>query len=262
METEIKGNNTMADEDRERSPSPPYISFLTFFNFITWLESEGIPLRLDRSFWNKKYSGSTGFQLMTSLRFLGLLKGDKPEPELEELVIAKGEDRQRILEKILKKSYALINFDALARATPAMLTEWFRNYGLDGHTLRKAESFFINACKSTNIQLSNALRKKSRNKPTKSARATKEKKRVAGREKVVLQQAARQPQQFSTELQGQVNRVMLNSGGEVTLAVNVNLFELSTKDRVFVLKLIDIMKGYEESAGEVESEVAPEDLPF
>ena len=36
----------------------------------------------------------------------------------------------------------------------------------------------------------------------------------------------------------------LESGGVVTLSVEVDLFELSDRDREFVLKLIDLTKGY------------------
>ena len=45
-----------------------------------------------------------------------------------------------------------------------MLTEWFRAYSIDGTTLRKAMSFFINALKDADEPLSNSLKKLARNK--------------------------------------------------------------------------------------------------
>jgi hypothetical protein len=44
--------------------------------------------------------------------------------------------------------------------------------------------------------------------------------------------------------QGDSRSLTLKSGGTVTLAVNVNLFELSKEDRTFVLGLIDQMSEY------------------
>jgi len=234
-------------QEKERPPSPPYISFLTFNNCITWLDTEGIPLRFDRSFWQKKYSGSTGPQVMSGLRFLGLLKGDAPQPRLEALVRAEGYERKTLLARIFREAYKLIDFDSLPRATPSMLRERFHAYNLEGDTLRKAESFFINGCKSVDIPLSNALRKKARNKLSGSAvGASKERKR--GGEKVgeSIDMGQRQPQPlFPGKYRGQISRIALVSGGEVTLALNVDLFQLSKEDRDFVLSLVDIMKAYD-----------------
>ncbi len=229
-----------------RAPSPPYISFLTFNNFVTWLEGEGIPLRFDRSFWHKKYSGSTGAQLMTALRFLGLLKGENPQPDLDKLVEAKGDERRILLAEILRKAYTTINFDALPRATPNMLTEWFRAYGLQGDTTRKAESFFINVCKAVDVPISNALRKKARMKPARSTTGVGRGRRSKKKEPPIPpeQQTMTAGAGISTSDGTQVSKVTLASGGEVTLAINVDLFQLSNEDREFVLKLVDTMKGY------------------
>ena len=147
-----------------RQLSPPYISYLTFKNLLEWLETEGVPLRFDRSFWSKKYSGSIGPQLMSGVRFLGLLIEEKPTPLLESLVNAKGDDRKESLRAIYRKAYEAVDFDALQRATPGMLREWFGSYSIDGSTLRKAESFFVNALKDAEHPLSNSLRKLARNK--------------------------------------------------------------------------------------------------
>ena len=145
--------------------APPYIPYLTFRNFIDWLESDGIPLRMDRSVWSRRYSGSTGPQLLTGLRFLGLLQGEEPTAALERIVEARGEDRAALLRELFQSAYELVRFDALPRATPAMLWEWLTAYGIDGDTVRKAESFFINAAKDLDIPLAGGLRKMARNRP-------------------------------------------------------------------------------------------------
>ena len=77
--------------------TPPYISFNTFKTLLYWLEKEGVPLRIDRSFWKEKFSGANGSKLMGALRFLGLLDGDKPTKELEILVSSSlGDERSQI----------------------------------------------------------------------------------------------------------------------------------------------------------------------
>ena len=81
-------NNLTEKLQYQHSQSPPYVSFNTFKTLLDWLKVEGVPLRLDRSFWHDKFSGSTGSQLMASLRFLGLLDGNNPLPELENLIQA------------------------------------------------------------------------------------------------------------------------------------------------------------------------------
>ena len=130
-----------------RRLSPPYVPYRTFKNLLEWLGAEGVPLRFDRSFWSKRYNGSTGPQLMSGIRFLALLIDDKPTPLLENLVNAKGDDRKKSLRDIYQKAYDAVEFDALQRATPGMLNDWFAAYPIDGTTRRKAVSFFINALK-------------------------------------------------------------------------------------------------------------------
>ena len=263
MVTQDEQSGIQTAEAGGKGPSPPYISFVTFRNMVEWLETEEIPLRFDRSFWQTKYSGATGFQLMAGLRFLGLLEGDRPQPALECLVQAKGDERKAELERILRQAYAAVNFDELARATPSMVSEWFRKYPLEGDTLRKAESFFVNACKDTNITLSNAVRKKARNKPPKSGVGIGRDKKLARGRKGKLTLPDEEPGRSSDQLkqaiqigrgQGNQAKVVLDSGGEVTLNLAVDLFHLSEKDREFVLGLVDLVRSYQRAEQGTDSE--------
>jgi hypothetical protein len=249
LRTDNYRNSARLETPKERMASPPYISFLTFKNMIDWLEREKIPLRFDRSFWQKKYSGSVGPQLMTGLRFLGLLKGDLPQPDLELLVESRGDERKDRLAEILRRNYTTINFEELTRATPSILAGWFRNCNLEGDTLRKAESFFINACKYAEIPLSNAIRKKARNKIAKAGVATKgvRIKNVEKGENLPPSGKITRPLELLGQKQGEYNnlaRISLNSGGEVTLSLSIDLFSLSGNDREFVFKLIDLVRNY------------------
>ena len=59
-------------EDRGQKRLPPYVSYRTFQAFVDGLQ-QVIPARIDRSYWGERSSGSTGTQLMSALRFLGLI---------------------------------------------------------------------------------------------------------------------------------------------------------------------------------------------
>jgi hypothetical protein len=52
--------------------SPPYVSYRTFLNFVEGLQ-QTMPARIDRSYWGDRFSGSTGTQLVSALRFLDLI---------------------------------------------------------------------------------------------------------------------------------------------------------------------------------------------
>jgi hypothetical protein len=242
-----------AERDREVI-APPYVSFSTFKTLLDWLRSEGVPLRLDRSFWQGKFSGSTGAQLMAALRFLGLLKGDRPLEDLEGLVAASMDDRRFILKELLKDSYAAVPFDDLDRATPAMVRRWFRAYPVDGHTMRKAISFFVNAAREAEMPMSGAVRRMVRVKTTPVVRAAPRERahvaptdeaptrRVVGEQLGTPGSPASGPGQGAS---GNRTTIVLESGGVVTMDVAVDLFQISAKDRQFVWSLVDLANSYQ-----------------
>ena len=235
------------------SASPPYVSFNTFKTLVEWLKSEGVPLRFDRSFWQAKFSGSTGTQLMAALRFLGLLGGDRPLPDLESLVDATADERRFILKELLKDAYSAVPFDDLDRATPSMVRGWFRAYPVDGHTARKAISFFVNAAREAEIPMSNAVRKMAKSRTPAPPGLTRYKRQersdVASPE---ADQHSRTPHSGppvrATGLQGRPpsqTTIPLESGGTVTVGLAVDLFQLSDRDREFVLTLVDLIQGFQ-----------------
>lgn len=222
----------------QRLPAPPYVSFLTFLHLVIWLETEGIPLRYDKSFWESKFSGSKGAQLLASLRFLNLINGAQTKPDLARLVAARGDDRKRVLSQLLQNSYSTVEFDKLSRATPAMLDEWFSGYSIDGDTRRKAVSFLINALKYVEHPLSPSLSRKARNKPQAANPGGK----ATNGEPA---HASRNSDPRDVQPVGNERTIRLISGGEVTVTINVDLFGLSDDDREFVMALIGQVREYD-----------------
>ncbi len=229
------------EPQREVVVTPPYVSFSTFKTLLEWLSEEGVPLRFDRSFWQAKFSGSNGTQLTAALRFLGLLSGDRPMSDLESLVQADIEERRFVLAVLLKDSYKAISFEELSRGTPNMLRDWFRAYPIDGHTLRKAISFFVNAAREAQLPMSNAVSKMAKSKGTVRGQPSARSAQPVTDERPRPAQAAT-PRPIRDPATRTV--VELDSGGTVTVDLAVDLFRLSEEDRKFVLKFVDLTQNY------------------
>ncbi len=234
-------------EDGQRAASPPYVSFSTFRTLLEWLKDEGVPLRFDRSFWQIKFSGSNGTQLVTALRFLGLLEGVRPRPDLERLVNASPDERRFVLAGLLIDAYEAVPFDELSRATPAMVRTWFRAYPIDGNTARKAVSFFVNAAKDADIPLSNAVRKMARSKSSGHFGDRHATRRSAASQSIGDTVASGGVSALPSLHLGQSHNqsvIALESGGVITVDVDVDLFSLSDRDREFVMKLVGLTRAY------------------
>lgn len=228
--------------------TPPYISFNTFKTLLYWLEKEGVPLRIDRSFWKEKFSGANGSKLMGSLRFLGLLDGDKPTKELEILVSSSlGDERSQIFVNILTKSYRNIPFEELARATPSMIKEWFRVYPIDGHTLRKATTFFINAAREAQIPMSNSIIKMTKSRRINSQQQIKSLNAASEEIATINKRTPAVNKLQDSETLRNSTTIPLSNGGTVVVDVAVNLFSLSEEDRSFVFSIVDLAKSYTSS---------------
>jgi hypothetical protein len=170
----------MADEKTER-PAPIYVSYLTFTTLLDWLrDAKIIPSQFDRSYWGGKFSGSTGAQLMSGLRFLGLLNGDKPDDRLESIAFASDDERPALIRALLEDVYGQELVGGLARATPATLNAALRALGTTDATHDKARSFFVNAAKAVELQMPSQIAKQARNRPPVSRKGTASKGRKPG----------------------------------------------------------------------------------
>ncbi len=151
--------------DRYKKRSPPYVSYRSFLTLLEELQ-RGIPARIDRSYWGDKFSGSTGTQLMSALRFLNLVDaGGSPTRYLKELVTARGTSRTEILRKIGQESFTFLMDDSFnsETATYAQLEEVFNNnYQVDRDVARKCIKFFVELANDAGITLSPFITKKSK----------------------------------------------------------------------------------------------------
>ena len=170
--------------ESNRKRLPPYISYRTFYNFIDWLQHDGIPARIDRSFWGQRFSGSNGTQLVAALRFLGLVDNNNvPSPRLRQLISAKDNQRSDVLRQICTDAYLFLLGSSFEpqQATSAQLEELFHAvYQLSDDMARKCIKFFIELAENAEIPLSPFITKKG--KRVRSTSGTKKiTKKAAGR---------------------------------------------------------------------------------
>jgi hypothetical protein len=152
--------------DRNKKRSPPYVSYRSFLTLLEELK-RGVPSRLDRSYWGDKFSGSTGTQLMSALRFLNIVDAaGTPTNQLKELVNARGPSRGDILKKISYESFTFLKNESFEpeKATYSQLEEVFNEqYQVDRDVARKCIKFFTELAGDAGIPLSPFITKKSKN---------------------------------------------------------------------------------------------------
>lgn len=213
---------------------PPYIAHKTFTNFINSL-AQGMPSRIDKSVISN-LAGSTQGQLIATLRYFKLIKADgTPEKLLNDLATSEGEGRKKLIHDIVKRSYDFVFSSGLnlqQNATTAQVEELFTQEGLTGETRRKAFSFFLMLCKDAAIQLSSHI------KVPKGVAGTRRRTRNAD---PAPQESVVEPLRPAG---GTAKTIKLKSGGELSLSLTVNLFDLVGDERQFVFELIDKIQAY------------------
>jgi len=143
-------------KEKEKTAVPPYVSYKTFRNFLDGLNP--VPSVID-SHVLKTMSGALKAQLLSSLRYLKLIdENNKSQPNLRTLANAKGDDRQKELNKLLTNSYPFLFAEAgdfsLAEGTYPQLMGKFQNEGATGETAKRCVRFFLDAAKDAGIIVS------------------------------------------------------------------------------------------------------------
>src|SRR5258708_34638697 len=129
-------------------------TYVPFKSFMTSLDrlAQGHPPQIDGSFWHG-FSGGLQRQMMAAMRFFGLL-GDNGEVSKELDALAKSEDRKNLVAAMLRVCYPAVFEIGVEHATPNQFNDALRLYNVNGTTLEKARSFFLQASKFAGIELS------------------------------------------------------------------------------------------------------------
>lgn len=148
----------------DKGMTPAYGSFKTLITVANETRDEvgHVPSRIDRSYM-PKLSGSAANEMIATLRFFGLVAGEKAEPTplFEEFVMANDQGRKAALAKMVRQSYSFL-LDApgfnIERATAQQVHEIFRAQGVNGSTLTRAVSLFLAAAKEAGITVSPSVK--------------------------------------------------------------------------------------------------------
>ena len=228
---------------------PPYMSFQTFWKFIEDLSARPLPPQIDRSIMAQK-SGTDQANLMAALTGFGLIGPDqRVEPGLRDLAVGDETTRRERLATLIQIYYPAQVSVADQNGTEQQLQQSFREaFNLESaDTRRKAVTFYLHAARTAGMTLSEYFpntRSGSGSPGTpRPKRGTRRRAAAIPADGAANGSATRRRDGLTVE-GGDTYTVTLASGGTVTVAVSVNLFDLTTEDRAFVIDLIDKLKGY------------------
>lgn len=231
------------DEIEAPAIKPPWFPFQTFWGFITGLSEKPLPPQIDRSMMGTK-SGSDQMNLFSTLKFFSLIdENNSVEPKLKELVAATPDSRKLILMSMLRDNYAAQFEVSDQNGTEKQLLDSFEPTGYGNDTRRKAMTFFLHAAREAGLTLSPhfpATRMGSgRSNPPRVSRIRKKSSQLSGGGT-----PSSGAKVHKTGGAGEPFVLNLNSGGQVTVAVSVDLWTLDDHDRDFVIELVDKIRGY------------------
>lgn len=131
----------------------PYASWSMFESTLERMRLESIPAKLDRSFLHSA-SGSARAQLTGALKAFGLIDDELRPTETLARLAREPDQRPQIMRELATTFYAPI-LQLESNATQDQLEAAFRaEYGIQGSTVKKAVSFFLQVAKVAGIEVS------------------------------------------------------------------------------------------------------------
>jgi len=240
----------MPRDNSKSLSTPPYISFRTFKNFLMKFEQD-TPSHIDRSYLNKSYSGATGSQLLTTLRFLGLIEGESNRVTAELYRLAEEKDAQKeVFRQLLYDHYAsvFVGIGDLSKATHGELERVFTQlFGVDSDTRRKAISFFIHAAQEAEIPISKYIRTSTNPIPRRAAfkstsRRAQQRNVPSLEDYTTIQKLV--GEDIPSFQAGSAKTITLRKRESLILIYTDDVVNMDRKDRTFFFHLVDEMTDY------------------
>ena len=138
--------------ETETTFQPPYMSWATFDSIIEQFRAVGLPGRIDRSVLPSR-SGGDQSQFLRAASSFGFIDGNEAPTERFRRYVADQDARPEIMREVLREAYPSVVGLPLD-ATPQMLTDQFRSFGIEGDTVRKAIAFYLNAARFAELEIS------------------------------------------------------------------------------------------------------------
>jgi hypothetical protein len=146
----------LGNDSETKAATPPYTAFASIKTTISNFKEHGVPSRIDRTVLTN-FSGAVRGQVLTAIKFLGLIQGDnRPTEQLIALVDVYGTEAwgPKLLH-VLQRSYAPLFGIELENATSGQFNEKFRaEYPGTDDVQRKSIAFFLNAIRETPFPIS------------------------------------------------------------------------------------------------------------
>ncbi len=143
---------------------PVYIPWKTFESYIISLKGTTIPHTLDGSVRPNSMAGGVWRQLISALRFLGLIDGENAvSGAMEALVLAHGTDQWQsaVKEHVLTSYDEIVGDLPIENATAAQLNTQFKNASpVEGQMLSKAVRFYIHSLDQCGVKYSSLFKKR------------------------------------------------------------------------------------------------------
>jgi hypothetical protein len=225
---------------------PPYLPFKTFLNSLDTL-SQGVPPKLDRTFWRNQ-SGINQGLIMNAYRYFYLVDQNDASTDHLAALVQHPEKRPAKLKQMIQDQYMFVlQKTDITKATMKILEEAFGEvYPVTGQTKQKAITFFLKAAKFADMPLSPYLLTQLREAAKKPRRA-KQRNAQNGADQSI------QPQ-GNQAFGGSTHKVQLASGGELTITISANPFTMPPDDRSFFFSVVDMLQKYAEEHPEIQED--------
>lgn len=231
-----------------------YASYGAFTEMLDWFgKLPDVPVQLDRSL--EHFAGNAGGQMLTGLRFLGLLEGDRPTETLVELARAEEDQRKSVMMRILRESYGDQLIQELSRMTPLVLEQRIEAFGVTGSTNRKACGFLVNALRGSDFTVPPAIGKRYRNRPSRRGMSRKQ---VSASKKPITPEPEQPEDSAVPPASIRNTRTLTFRNGEtVSLVTNTDMLSLPADDLEWLLSVVRMFDEYADGVQEKESERYP-----
>lgn len=245
-----------------KKQSAAYLPFKTLLTAFDHLHGHGMPNKIDHTAF-PSFSGIVRSQVISAFRFFNLIdENGATQPLLHELA-SKPDERKELIKQLLERHYSDIIEQDLARMIPSQLDQAFASdkYAVNGDTRAKAKAFFLKAAEFAQMPISPRITQR-----TRAARGSRTRKAAnsngrnsAGSDTPAAtdqkQQDVKSPPVNLSPAMGTTKTVLLSNAGSLTLAIDINLWELKGRDREFAFSLMDQIDAYEKRGAE-DSKVA------
>jgi hypothetical protein len=178
----------MEDTNSSKKPTPPYVAFKTFRNFLEKFRQGPLPSRINRDVMGTM-SGAAQSQILTTLKYMGLTSDNGiPTDLMRRLGKTEGSEWQIALKDALFASYPYIfcdTFDFSATTVSDLRAQFDENTGASGATIDRCITFLKDAAAAAGIQVSPYLKhNKTRNGGPRQKRAVQQRREKPAEEKV------------------------------------------------------------------------------